>query len=89
MRSARQTQPISIADYLDGELTSSRKLEFVDGVVYACGQGGTGLPVGFQKLPACTCMIEQLYRRAGVRWLPASHCFEKSFLFLQVQAGNK
>lgn len=35
MSTARQNQPISIADYLEGELTSPRKHEFVDGVVYA------------------------------------------------------
>ena len=35
MSVARQRQPISIADYLEGELTSPLKHEFVDGVVYA------------------------------------------------------
>jgi Uma2 family endonuclease len=35
MSAARPRQPISIADYLEGELTSSLKHEFVDGVVYA------------------------------------------------------
>ena len=35
MSTARQRQPISIADYLEGELTSPLKHEFVDGVVYA------------------------------------------------------
>jgi len=35
MSTARQKQPISITDYLNGELTSPIKHEFVDGVVYA------------------------------------------------------
>ena len=35
MSTARQKQPISIADYLNGESTSPIKHEFVDGVVYA------------------------------------------------------
>jgi Uma2 family endonuclease len=35
MSTARQKQPISITDYLNGESTSLIKHEFVDGVVYA------------------------------------------------------
>jgi len=35
MSTARQKQPISIADYLNGESTSPIKHELVDGVVYA------------------------------------------------------
>jgi len=35
MSTARQKEPISIADYLDGELSSPVRHEFVDGVVYA------------------------------------------------------
>ncbi len=35
MSTARQKQPISVVDYLDGELISTIKHEYVDGVVYA------------------------------------------------------
>lgn len=35
MSMARQKQPISIAEYLDGELVSPCKHEYADGVVYA------------------------------------------------------
>ncbi len=35
MISARQKQPLTVADYLSDELASPIKREFVDGVVYA------------------------------------------------------
>jgi len=41
MSNAFEKMPISIHDYLEGELVSRKKHEFVDGVVYAMAGAST------------------------------------------------